>query len=99
VLADRIGEVSEAGTEPLDRRQVRIGLHPLAKPLDQGLEAGDVEALLAAEVLEDQPVGNASGLGDLVDGDVVVIAIAEDLEGCRQQLESPLAGPLGCQRS
>jgi hypothetical protein len=42
VLADRIGEVAKARAQPLDRRQPGIGLDPLAKALDQGLEASDV---------------------------------------------------------
>jgi hypothetical protein len=56
MLTDRVGEVAEALAQPLDRRLVRVGLDPRAKALDQRLEAGDVEAPLTAEVLEDQPV-------------------------------------------
>jgi hypothetical protein len=67
VLADRVGEVAETGPEPLEWRQVGIRLDPLAKALDQRLETGDVEALLAAEVLKDEAVGDAGRLGDLVD--------------------------------
>jgi hypothetical protein len=99
MLADRVGEVAEPLAEPLDRRQVGIRLDPRAKALDQRLEAGDIEPLLAAEVLEDQPVRDARGVGDLIDRDLVVVAIAEDLERGGDQLQSALAGPLGCQRS
>jgi hypothetical protein len=44
-------------------------------------------------------VGDAGGLGDLVDGDLVVVAVAEDLEGRRDQLQTALARSLRCQRS
>jgi hypothetical protein len=99
MLADRIGEVLEARPQPFARRQIRIGLDTLAKALDQGLETGDVEPLLAAEVLEDQAVGDAGGLSDLIDGDLVVVAIAEDLERGGEQLEPALTCLLGCQRT
>jgi hypothetical protein len=97
VLADRVDEVAEPGTEALDRRQVRIGLDPVTKPLDQRLEAGDVEPLLAAEVLEDQAVRDPGGVGDLVDRDLVVVPVAKDLERSADQLEPALSGALGCQ--
>jgi hypothetical protein len=42
-------------------------------------------------------VGDAGGLGDLVDGDVVVVPVAEDLERCGEQLEAALSGALSCQ--
>ena len=35
MLADRVGEVAEARAQPLDRRQLRVGLDPLAEALDQ----------------------------------------------------------------
>jgi hypothetical protein len=97
VLADRVREVAEPLAQPLDRRQIGIRLDPGAEALDQRLETGNVEAPLAAEVLEDQPVRDAGGLGDLVDRDLVVVAIAEYLEAGSDQLEPPLARPLGCQ--
>ena len=97
MLADRVGEVPQARAQPVDRRQLGIGLDANAKALDQGLETGDVEALLAAEVLEDQAVGDPGGLGDLVDGDVVVVTVAEDLESGGEQLKATLSGALGCQ--
>jgi hypothetical protein len=97
MLADRVSEVAKTRTQPLDRRQLRIGLDPRAKALDQGREAGDVEALLAAEVLEDQAVGDAGGLRDLIDGDLVVVAIAEDLERGGEELEPALTCLLSCQ--
>jgi len=56
MLTDRVGEVAKALAQPLDGRQLRVGLDPRAKPFDQGLEAGDVETPLTAEVLEDQAV-------------------------------------------
>jgi hypothetical protein len=56
MLADRVGEVAKPLPQALDRRQLRVGLDPSAKTFDQRLEAGDVETLLAAEVLEDQAV-------------------------------------------
>jgi hypothetical protein len=99
VLADRVGEVAEALAQPLDGREVRVGLDARAKRLDQRLETGDIEAALAAEVPEDQPVRDAGRLGDLIDRDVVVVAVAEDLEGGRDQLEPPLSCPLGCRRT
>jgi len=99
VLADRVGEVAEPRAQSLHRRQVGIRLDSGAKALDQGLEAGDVEALLAAEVLEDQAVGDAGGLGDFIDRDLVVVTIAEDLERGGDQLESALAGALCCERA
>jgi hypothetical protein len=97
MLADRVGEVAEPGPQALDRRQVRIGLDPRSEALDQRLQAGDVEALLAAEVLEDQAVRDTGGLRDLVNRDLVVIPVAEDLEGGAKELLPALAGPLGCQ--
>ena len=99
MLTDQVGVVPQARAQPLDRHQVRIGLDPLSEELDQWLEAGDVEALLAAEVLEDEAVGDARGIRHLVDGDLVVVPLAEDLEGRLDQLPTPLAGPLGCQRT
>jgi hypothetical protein len=99
VLADCVGEVAESLAQPLERRELRIGLDARAETFDQWREAGDVEALLAAEVLEDQAMGDPGGLGDLVDRDLVVVAIAEDLEGGGDQLEPALAGPVGCQRA
>jgi hypothetical protein len=97
MLADGVGEVAESLSQPLDRRQLRVGLDAGAEALDERLEAGHVETLLAAEVLEDQTVGDSGGLGDLVDRDLVVIAVAEDLERCGDQLEPALSCPLGCQ--
>jgi hypothetical protein len=97
MLADRVREVAEASAQALDRRQLGIGLDALAEALYQRLEAGYVETPLAAEILEDQAVGDAGGLGDLVDGDLVIVAVAEYLEGGGEKLQPPLAGPLGCQ--
>ena len=42
-------------------------------------------------------MGDPRGLGDLVDGDIVVVAIAEDVEGGGEELGAALAGPLCCQ--
>ncbi len=67
MLADRVREVAQALSQPVDRRQVRIGLDPGAEGFDQRRQAGDIEALLAAEVLKDETVGDAGGLGDLID--------------------------------
>lgn len=97
MLADRVGEVAESLSQPLDRRQLRVGLDAGAEALDERLEAGDVETLLAAEVLEDQAVGDSGGLGDLVDRDLVIVAVAEDLERRGDQLEPALSCPFGCQ--
>jgi hypothetical protein len=97
MLADRVGEVAKPLAQALDRRQLGVRLDPGAEALDQRLEAGDVEPLLAAEVLEDQAVRDPGGLGDLVDRDLVVVAIAEDFERGGDQLEPALARPLGCQ--
>lgn len=97
MLADRIGEIAEPGAQALDRWKLRIGFDARSKALDQRLQAGDVDALLAAEVLEDQAVGDAGGLRDLVDGDLVVVPVAEDLERGGEELGAALAGPLGCQ--
>jgi hypothetical protein len=97
MLADRVGEVAESLSQPLDRRQLRVGLDAGAEALDERLEAGDVETLLATEVLEDQTVGDSGGLGDLVDRDLVIVAVAEDLERCVDQLEPALSCPFSCQ--
>jgi len=97
VLADRVGEVPQALTQPIDRREVGVRLDARAESLDQRLEAGRVQTLLAAEVLEDQAVGDPGRLGDLVDGDLVVVPVAEDLERRRDQLEPALPCPLACQ--
>jgi hypothetical protein len=99
MLADGVGEVAESLSQPLDRRQLRVGLDAGAEAFDERLEAGDVETLLAAEVLEDQTVRDSGGRGDLVDRDLVVVAIAEDLERSRDQLEPALSRPVACQRS
>ena len=99
MLADRVGEVPKARAEPVDRRQLRIRLDTRAEALDQGLEAGDVEALLAAEVLEDQPVGYAGGLRDLIDRDLLVVPVAEHLERGGQQLRASFLGSVSCQRA
>ncbi len=40
---------------------------------------------------------DAGGLRDLIDRDVVVIAIAEYLQGGSEELGAALAGPLRCQ--
>jgi hypothetical protein len=42
---------------------------------------------------------HAGGLSDLVHGDIVVVPVAEDLEGGDEQLGSALLGPVGCQRT
>jgi hypothetical protein len=42
-------------------------------------------------------VRDPGGLGDLVDRDLVVVAIAEDLESGGDQLEPAFASPVGCQ--
>ena len=97
MLADRVREVAKALAQTLDRLQLGIRLDPRAKALDQGLEAGDVETLLAAEVLEEQTVRHTGRLCDLVDRDVVVVAVAEDLEGGAEELLPALSGPFGCQ--
>ena len=97
MLADRVGEVPESLSQPLDRRQLRVGLDAGAEALDERREAGDVETLLAAEVLEDQTVGDSGGLRDLVDRDLVIVAVAEDLERRGDQFEAALSCPLGCQ--
>jgi hypothetical protein len=86
VLTDHVGVASQRRAKPLDGWQLRVRLDPRAEGLDQGLEAGDVETLLALEVLEDQAVGDPGGLGDLVDRDLVVVAIAEGLQGRREEL-------------
>jgi hypothetical protein len=97
VLADHVGIFPKSRAQPLYGRQVGVRLDPGAEALDQRLEAGDVEAPFAAEVLEDQAVGDTRGLRDLVDRDLVVVAIAEDLERRGDQLETALSCPLGCQ--
>ena len=56
MLADRVGEVAQARAQSLLGRQVGIRLDSGAEALDQRLETGDVQASLAAEVLEDQAV-------------------------------------------
>ncbi|HEY6638753.1 MAG TPA: hypothetical protein VIZ61_13820 [Solirubrobacterales bacterium] len=99
MLADHVDVLPESRPQPVDGRKVTVGLDPGAEVLDQRLEARDVEASLAAEVLEDQAVGDAGRLGDLVDRDLVVVAVAEDLEGGGDQLEPTLTGPVGCQRA
>ena len=97
MLADQVGVAPQRGAQALDRRQIGIRGDASAESLDQRLEPGDIEALLAAEVLEDQSVGDPRGLGDLVDRDLVIVAIAEDLPCGGEQLGPALAGPLGCQ--
>ena len=42
-------------------------------------------------------MGDAGRVGDLVDGDLVVVPIPEDLEGGGEELGAALAGPLRCQ--
>jgi hypothetical protein len=56
VFADHVGVLAEPGAQPLDRLQLGLRLDPGAEVLDQRLETGDVEAPLAAEVLENQAV-------------------------------------------
>jgi hypothetical protein len=42
-------------------------------------------------------VGDAGRLGDLVDRDLVVVAVPEDLDRSLEQLPAALAGPLRCE--
>jgi hypothetical protein len=44
-------------------------------------------------------VRDPGGLRDLVDRDLVVVTVAEDLEGGGDQLEPALARPVSCQRA
>jgi hypothetical protein len=44
-------------------------------------------------------VGHAGGLGHLIDRDLVVVAIAEDLERRRDQLAPALVRSVSCQRT
>jgi hypothetical protein len=44
-------------------------------------------------------VRHTGGLGDLVDGDLLVVAVAENLERGREQLKPALPGTFGCQRT
>jgi len=99
VLADHVGVATQRRAQPFDGRQLRIRLDPRPEGGDQRLEAGEIEALLAAEVLEDQTVRDIRGIGNLVDRDLVVVAVAEDLERGREQFEASLSRPLACERS
>jgi hypothetical protein len=42
-------------------------------------------------------VRDAGGVGDFVDGDLVVVPVTEDLEGGGEELLPALSGSLGCQ--
>jgi hypothetical protein len=97
VLADHVGVAAQRGAQSLNRQQVGIRFDPRPEVLNQRLEPGDVEALLAAEVLEDQAMGDTGCLGDLIDRDLVVVAIAEYFAGGGEELGAALAGPLRCQ--
>jgi hypothetical protein len=99
VLADHVGVLTEPRAQPIRGLEVGVRFDLGAEVLDQRLQAGDVEAPLAAEVLEDQAVGDAGRLGYLVDRDLVVVPVAEDLQGGGDQLEPALPGPVGCQRA
>lgn len=59
------------------------------------LEDRDIEPLLRAEMLEGEAVGNARGLGDVVDRDLVVVALGEEVEGDGDQLLTALLGTGG----
>jgi hypothetical protein len=93
VGADRLAQAL------LDPEAVRRRLHARLKAGQQGLEGGDVEPLLRAEVLEDEAVRDAGPLGDVVDRDLVVVAAEELLEGDVEELAAAATGPLGCQRA
>ena len=56
------------------------------------LQHGQVELLLAAEVVVDHPLGGAGALGDLVDPGARVARLGEDLGGDGQQLGARALG-------
>ena len=52
----------------------------------------DVDLFAAAEVVVDQPAGDAGGAGDVLDRDLVVAALGEQRVGRVEDLFAPLAG-------
>src|SRR4029079_361765 len=92
VVGDRVSQALVR--VEVDRRPPRA----LLETAEQRLERGDVEVLLRPEVLEDEPVGDARLLGDLVDRDVPVVAGEELFERDLQELLAPSQGPFACQR-
>ena len=82
----------EARVHLLKRRQRGIGGRELAELVGGLAQDGEHEVLLRREVVVEQPLRDPGGAGDLVDRDLVVGALAEQLEPRVQQLLAPLVG-------